>query len=244
MNQEKIGKFIAERRKAKKLSQKELAEKLKVTDRSISNWENGKNMPDLALFKPLCDELEISLNDLMSGEIVQKEKYQEKFEENVVSAISKVRTKNRFLWLYLIIIGIILLFLLSLTILEYNFKQSYDEKNMFLINEENNEFLTFHTSYDGKINYVVTKYLEEGQEVGLIFINYESNIINLLKKDNKNCLFNHNIDLKNYNLPFYYKVYYTDIKLSKIVNANEGELKNILKNSKLIYESNYKLTRD
>ena len=66
----------------------------------------------------------------------------------------------------------------------------------------------------------------------------------MLKKDNKNCLFNHNIDLKNYNLPFYYKVYYTDIKLSKIVNANEGELKNILKNSKLIYESNYKLTRD
>ena len=55
MNQEMIGKFIAENRKNKKLTQSELAERLGVTDRAVSNWENGKNMPDLSLFKPLCD---------------------------------------------------------------------------------------------------------------------------------------------------------------------------------------------
>jgi YrbI family 3-deoxy-D-manno-octulosonate 8-phosphate phosphatase len=60
MNQEKIGKFIAKCRKDKKMTQSELAEKLGVTDKSIGNWENGRNMPDLALFKPLCDELGIT----------------------------------------------------------------------------------------------------------------------------------------------------------------------------------------
>ena len=63
MNQEKIGKFIAEKRKERNLTQEQLAEKLGVTNRSISNWENGKNMPDLSLFKPLCNELNISINE-------------------------------------------------------------------------------------------------------------------------------------------------------------------------------------
>lgn len=87
MNQEKIGKFIAKCRKTKKLTQNELAEKLGVTDRSVSNWENGKNMPDLSLFKPLCEILEITINELLSGEELSKEKYQEKFEENIVNTI-------------------------------------------------------------------------------------------------------------------------------------------------------------
>lgn len=70
MNQEKIGNFISECRKKKKLTQSELAERLGVTDKSVSNWENGRNMPDLSLFKPLCEELDISINDLISGERV------------------------------------------------------------------------------------------------------------------------------------------------------------------------------
>ena len=68
MNQEKIGKFIAKCRKDKKMTQSELSEKLGVTDKSIGNWENGRNMPDLSLFKPLCDVLGITINDLLSGE--------------------------------------------------------------------------------------------------------------------------------------------------------------------------------
>ena len=68
MNQEKIGKFIAECRKDKKMTQSEFAEKLNITDRSVSNWENGRNMPDLSLFKSICDELDITINELLSGE--------------------------------------------------------------------------------------------------------------------------------------------------------------------------------
>ena len=112
MNQEKIGKFILECRKSKKLTQFELAEKLGVTDKSISNWENGRNMPDLSLFKPLCEILDISINDLISGEKVSKDKYQEKLEENIISTIDytnkKVSEKNNLIGIILITFGILL----------------------------------------------------------------------------------------------------------------------------------------
>ena len=112
MNQEKIGKFILECRKAKKLTQSELAEKLGVTDKSVSNWENGRNMPDLSLFKPLCELLDISINDLISGEKVSKDEYQEKLEENIISTIDytnkKVVQKNNLIGIILISFGIMI----------------------------------------------------------------------------------------------------------------------------------------
>ena len=111
MNQEKIGKFIAECRKMKKMTQQDLAEKLGVTDRAISNWENGKNMPDLSLFKPLCKELEISINDLISGEKVIEKEYQEKLEENIIKAIDytnkKIEKRNNVTGILLIIFGVL-----------------------------------------------------------------------------------------------------------------------------------------
>ena len=87
MNQEKIGKFIAENRKLKKMTQVELAEKLGVSDRSVSKWENGRCMPDLSLFEPLCTELGITINELLSGEKIKKEEYQQALEKNIVNAI-------------------------------------------------------------------------------------------------------------------------------------------------------------
>ena len=226
MDQEKIGKFIAKLRKEKKLSQKELAEKLGVSDRSISNWENGKNMPDLSLFKPLCEELGISINELMNGKVKRKNKY-----------------INILIYVCLVTISFILLCLFSYIILNYNFRQSYNEKNMLLINEDNNEYLNFYTSFNGEVDYVIKKHLENGIEVGLIFINYKSNIINLIKKDNnKSLAYNHHINLNS--LPFYYQVYYTNIKLSKINNSKDKELENIINKSHLIYESNAKLIRN
>ena len=110
MNQEKIGKFIAKCRKEKNMTQSELAEKLGVTDKSIGNWENGRNMPDLSLFKPLCSELGITINDLLSGEKINKEKYQEKFEENIVNTIDystkKINKYSNIVGLILIIFGL------------------------------------------------------------------------------------------------------------------------------------------
>jgi len=114
MDQEKIGKFIAEIRKEKNLTQEQLAEKLGVTDRAISKWENGRGMPDLSLMKPLCNELGITINDLLSGERIGKKDYQEKFEENVLNTINYTDKKiNRMKLVFKIIIGIILLFMFS-----------------------------------------------------------------------------------------------------------------------------------
>ncbi|MCI8460735.1 MAG: helix-turn-helix transcriptional regulator [Bacilli bacterium] len=97
MNQEKIGKFIAKCRKEKKLTQSELGEKLGVTEKSVSNWENGRNMPDLSLFKPLCEILDITINELLSGEKLVKDNYQERFEENIVNTIDYSTKKiNRY----------------------------------------------------------------------------------------------------------------------------------------------------
>lgn len=112
MNQEKIGKFIAECRKNKNMTQQELAEKLNVSDRTVGNWENGRNMPDLSLFKPLCNELNISLNDLMSGEKVNEREYPKKLEENIIHTIEytnkKVENRNHFIGLIFITFGILI----------------------------------------------------------------------------------------------------------------------------------------
>lgn len=110
MNQEKIGKFIAELRKEKKLTQEQLAEQIGVTDKSISRWENGRNMPDLSLFKPLCKILGITINELLSGEKLSRQEYQEKFEENIVNTIdystNKLNKYRGVISLILIIFGL------------------------------------------------------------------------------------------------------------------------------------------
>ena len=112
MNQEQIGKFIAKCRKDKKMTQQELTSLLGVTDKSVGNWENGRNMPDLSLFKPLCDILEITINDLMSGEKISKEKYQEKFEENIVNTIAysnkKINKYSHVIGLILVVFGLLI----------------------------------------------------------------------------------------------------------------------------------------
>ena len=74
MDSKKIGAFIAANRKKKGLTQEQLGEKLGVSNKTISRWENGNYMPDLSLLEPLSKELEISLNELLAGEEIEKEK--------------------------------------------------------------------------------------------------------------------------------------------------------------------------
>ena len=103
MNQEIIGKFIAECRKEKNMTQQELADKLGVTDRAISHWENGRRLPDYSLLKELCDTLSISINELFSGEKISNEDYMKKAEENMNILITENYYKK--LLLKRIIIG-------------------------------------------------------------------------------------------------------------------------------------------
>jgi len=83
MDQEKVGKFIAERRKAKNLTQEQLAEIVGVSSRSISRWENGKTMPDYALLSLLCDTLQITINEFYYGEKMQNEDFKSLSEQNL-----------------------------------------------------------------------------------------------------------------------------------------------------------------
>lgn len=89
MNQVKIGKFIATRRKEKGFTQVQLSEKLGITDRAVSKWENGKSMPDFSIMLDLCKELDVTVNDLLSGEIVKEDEYKKKLEDNLLVAVKE-----------------------------------------------------------------------------------------------------------------------------------------------------------
>ena len=113
MNQEKIGKFICDVRKEKKLTQKQLAEKLGITDRAISKWENGKSLPDLSLLNPLCNILNITLNELLSGEYISKKDNYNSLEQNFVSAINYSNKKQKIhalvFYLFILLFGSLML---------------------------------------------------------------------------------------------------------------------------------------
>lgn len=87
MDQVKIGILIAQCRKNKKMTQKQLAEKLGVTDKSVSKWENGICLPDVALYKPLCEVLGITLNEFFAGEILSNEAFKKVADNNLLSAL-------------------------------------------------------------------------------------------------------------------------------------------------------------
>ncbi len=84
MDQEATGRFIAQLRKDKNLTQKELGDKLGISDKTVSKWETGNGMPDVSLLKPLCDILSVNLNELLSGEKLSDESYSGKAEENMM----------------------------------------------------------------------------------------------------------------------------------------------------------------
>lgn len=95
MDQMKIGKFIQEKRREQKLTQEQLAEKLNITDRAISKWENGINMPDAGTIPELCNILDISINDLFSGEKVSMENHNVKVEENLIALKKENEEKDK-----------------------------------------------------------------------------------------------------------------------------------------------------
>lgn len=95
MDQIKIGKFIAECRRKKSLTQAELAEKLGITDRAVSKWENGKSLPDSGVMLELCSELDITVNELLSGERIDMKKYDQKVEENLINLTRENEEKDR-----------------------------------------------------------------------------------------------------------------------------------------------------
>ena len=110
MDTKKIGAFIAMNRKKKGYTQEQLAEKLGVTNKTISRWENGHYMPDLSLLEPLSKELDITLNELLVGEEIVKEETMEYSEQNLIQTIdytgNKIKNEHKKISLFIIGLGI------------------------------------------------------------------------------------------------------------------------------------------
>lgn len=98
MNQVKIGRFIAERRKKVGLTQMQLAEKLNITDRAVSKWENAKAMPDSSIMLELCDILGITVNELLWGEKINMENNNQQNEQLLLDMAKEIEKKNKTIW--------------------------------------------------------------------------------------------------------------------------------------------------
>lgn len=107
MNQLKIGAFIAERRKLKKLTQAQLAETLGITDRAVSKWETGRSLPDASIMLDLCMLLDISVNELLSGEVIEMTDYNEMAEQNLLEMKKQKEESDRRLLRIEIAVGLL-----------------------------------------------------------------------------------------------------------------------------------------
>lgn len=106
MEQIKIGKFIADARKEKHMTQRQLADALSISDKTVSKWECGKGLPEVSLMLPLCEQLQITVNDLLTGARVTQAEYQKKAEDNMIN-LMKENEENRKRLVLSIICGII-----------------------------------------------------------------------------------------------------------------------------------------
>lgn len=106
MNQIEIGKFIAKERKAKNHTQKQLSEILAISDKTVSKWECGKGFPEVSLLLPLCNELDITVNELLSAKRLSDDSYKQKAEENIMNLI-KEKEENQKKWKSMIVTGVI-----------------------------------------------------------------------------------------------------------------------------------------
>lgn len=95
MDQIKIGRFIADLRKEKGMTQKELADAIGVSDKAVSKWECGKGMPELSMLMPLCELLQINVNELLSGEKLSHDNYSQKAEENIMNLMEENRKHRK-----------------------------------------------------------------------------------------------------------------------------------------------------
>ena len=128
MDQIKIGKFIQEKRKEKNFTQIDLAEKLNITDRAISKWENGICLPDVGTMPELCKILSITINDLFSGEIVNMKDNEKKLEENLLEMAKLKEEKDKQLLKLEVVIG----YTASITFLTLIFIASFVEMATWL----------------------------------------------------------------------------------------------------------------
>lgn len=253
MNQEKIGKFIAQCRKEKNLTQSQLAERLNMSDKSVSKWETGKGMPDSSIMLELCNCLDINVNELLTGERLKEEEYQEKANENIIK-ITKEAEKNKKIKNKTIIITIIILIFLCLALTISSLYRNaeinidYDSRLIECKIENDNITCSFNgtsliTLYSQKINtndetliFMTGKMLLRNK----IHSHFESwdSMAQLTSGNDSRFKSKISIDTNKdiTDCKEKIKVYYTNIPFNKIKNSNQDELQEILNQSYLIAE--------
>lgn len=108
MNQIKTGKFIAQIRKEKGMTQRQLADELLISDKTVSKWETGKGMPEVSLMMPLCEFLGINVNELLTGERIPDESYKEKAEETMMDLMRNKKGRGKIIALIVLIMLLVI----------------------------------------------------------------------------------------------------------------------------------------
>lgn len=172
----KIGKYIAFKRKEQGLTQKQLAEKLNMSDKSVSKWERGICLPDVTVYLELCKILDISINEFLAGEDIPKETIEQKAEENIIQITKDNKNKQKYLKKIirlLIVMLVVFIFITSIFIYKkltqpQNYIEPYLEKSTEMqtanmLSSHPGNILLFH--YNLKKNYdSLTMYLTQYQK--------------------------------------------------------------------------------
>lgn len=133
MDQVKIGNFIADCRRKANYTQMQLAEKLGITDRAISKWETGKSLPDSSIMLELCDLLGITVNNLLSGEVVTMDHYNKNLENNLLEMVKQKEEADKRLLTLEWVIAILSLIVLIVPIIIGSLVTMEDWKRLVLV---------------------------------------------------------------------------------------------------------------
>ncbi len=117
MDQIKIGQFIAQKRKAAGYTQRQLADILGISDKTVSKWECGNGMPEVSLMLPLCDALHINVNELLSGEDVTDANFKQKAEENMMHLVQEKEESKKKIVLAAVVTAMAILSAIALCVL-------------------------------------------------------------------------------------------------------------------------------
>lgn len=251
MNQEKVGSFIAQCRKEKNFTQSQLAEKLNMSNKTISKWETGRGMPDSSIMLELCDLLGITVNELLSGEHLKKEDYDKKADENIIyMAKESDKNKKKRKKVTIIFSTIIIIFVLLLIGIQiYNTAEITLEYDARIIKCEINDNIIVCKIQGSSLVHFEHKEINTENETFVFFTGkmYLSNKIRSHFEtwhsmaqliNNENICFSSAEDLEINkdiaNCKSKIKVYYTKVPLNKI---NSNNLNEILEQSYLMCEN-------
>ena len=216
MDLNKIGKFIAEERKKKSLTQEQLAEKLGINSRTISRWENGKNMPDVSLYKDICEELGISIEELINGEKTNRDNIKISYEKALITTVDKNSEQKREISkLFKILLFVIIFSVLTILLIIIYYDKKYpkiDVYSMKIIESDNNilnDDLTFKYD-DFNVYFYGVDSLQLGNINNLYYdlktaLRYRQVNIDKIKKYLNNQYESGDIDKVNYNNVDIYK---------------------------------------